>query len=127
MMICRRTLNNISTVPAESRVRDVDGWPLRTNPAFNGVCRHYVGAVAAIPAAERQVLLDLYSATNGADWRHASSTARWQRMRVGGVTCDAGQTTVLEINLSVRNPLARCPRQSISSVTCAVSIVDGNW
>jgi hypothetical protein len=55
------------------------------------------GAVAAIPAAERQVLFDLYSAPMapaGLASRQPDGR-RWQRMRVGGVTCDAGQTTVL--------------------------------
>ena len=70
------------------------------------------GAVAAIPAAERQVLLDLYSATNGAGW--TGVTPAWTAPLAaecawGGVTCDAGQTTVLEINLSVRNLVGTLP------------------
>ena len=87
------------------------------------------GAVAAIPAAERQVLLDLYSATNGAGWTGvtpawtgaAGSECAW-----GGVTCDAGQTTVLEINLSVRNLVGTLPTSINQLGNLRSFIADGN-
>jgi len=69
--------------------------------AFGSVGFGPVRAEAAIPAAERQALVDLYNATGGADWWHntgwlgaAGTECNWY-----GVTCDAGKTTVVQLVL----------------------------
>ncbi|MBI5445347.1 MAG: leucine-rich repeat domain-containing protein [Deltaproteobacteria bacterium] len=68
-------------------------------------------ARAAIPASERQALLDLYTSTNGAGW--ALST-NWNGV-VGtectwfGVTCDGAQTTVLDTTLNFNNLVGPLP------------------
>ena len=60
-----------------------------------------VAVQAAIPAPERQALLDLYTSTNGAGWTDnsgwggaAGTECTWY-----GVICDAGETTVVAIVL----------------------------
>lgn len=57
---------------------------------------------AAIPASQRQYLLDLYAATGGPTWTDnagwgggAGTECNWH-----GVTCDGGATTVTELHLS---------------------------
>jgi len=56
---------------------------------------------AAVVPAERNALIDLYNATQGSQWTNragwlgaAGSECSWT-----GVTCDAGQTTVVGLNL----------------------------
>jgi len=67
--------------------------------------------LAALPAAERAVLTNLYESTNGASW---TNHGNWNGV-VGtectwyGVTCDAGQTTVTSINLSNNNLTGTLP------------------
>jgi Leucine-rich repeat (LRR) protein/PKD repeat protein len=82
-------------------------------------------ATAAIPASERQVLIDLYNATGGAswtkstDWRNASNTdfsdsgteCTWY-----GVTCDAGETAVKELVLDQNNLVGTLP-SSLGNLT----------
>ena len=58
-------------------------------------------AKAAIPAAERQALIDLYNSTNGAGWTNktgwlgaAGTECSWF-----GITCDAGGSTVIYVDL----------------------------
>lgn len=74
-------------------------------------------AQAVIPPAERQVLLNLYSSTNGADWMTrtnwngaAGTECTWY-----GITCDAGQTHVLRVNLADNNLTGTLP--AISDLT----------
>jgi len=62
-------------------------------------------ASAAIPATERQVLLDLYSSTNGPGWTHrtgwggpAGTECSWY-----GVQCDAAGGHVTTLNLDSNN------------------------
>ncbi|MGB3068834.1 MAG: hypothetical protein WBC18_09815 [Ottowia sp.] len=59
-------------------------------------------AQAAIPASQRQYLLDLYAATGGPNWIDntgwgggAGTECNWY-----GVTCDVGATTITELHLS---------------------------
>lgn len=59
-------------------------------------------AQAAIPASQRQYLLDFYAATGGANWWHqdnwgspAGTECTWY-----GVTCDQSTTTVVGLDLS---------------------------
>ncbi len=68
-------------------------------------------AHAAVPASQRDALLELYAATRGADWR---SSAGWlgpagTECQWFGVTCDAGETTVLEITLPDNRLLGTIP------------------
>lgn len=78
-----------------------------------------VPAQAAIPAAQRQALIDLYNATNGAAWRDntgwlgaAGTECSWY-----GVTCDGGQqTTVIYLRLSNNNLVGTLP-DSIGDLT----------
>ena len=60
-------------------------------------------AQAAIPAPERQALLDLYNSTNGAGWTNRSGWggAAGTECTWYGVACDAGETTV--VNLMLEN------------------------
>lgn len=69
-------------------------------------------AAAAIPSVERDALIALYNATNGAGW---SERTNWRNpgdtdfndpgteCTWHGVTCDAGGTTVIGIDLAIRN------------------------
>jgi len=68
-------------------------------------------ALAAIPAAERDVLTALYTSTNGAGWTNhtnwngaAGTECTWY-----GVTCDAGQTHVIAISLYNNNLAGALP------------------
>src|SRR5512133_1988055 len=77
-----------------------------------------VSAFAAIPPSERAVLVTLYDTTNGASWQRnggwkdaAGTECGWY-----GVTCDNGQTTVTELNLSWNNVAGPIPT-SISNLT----------
>ena len=62
-------------------------------------------SLAAVPASERQALVDLYTVSNGATW---STGTNWL---VGdpcddswfGVTCNGTQTTITELDLSDNN------------------------
>ncbi len=70
-----------------------------------------VPAQAAIPAAERQGLIDLYNATNGAAWTNntgwlgaAGTECSWY-----GVTCDGGETTVTWVTLYNNNLVGTIP------------------
>jgi hypothetical protein len=67
-------------------------------------------AQAAIPAAERTALLNLYASTNGAGW-NGDDIVGWRDTPPGndectlpwtGITCDAGGTHVTEIDLGFR-------------------------
>lgn len=68
-------------------------------------------AVAAIPPAERQVLLNLYSSTNGAGWTTrtnwngaAGTECTWY-----GITCDAGENHVDFVDLPNNNLTGTLP------------------
>ncbi|MCL2872136.1 MAG: hypothetical protein FWF41_04000 [Betaproteobacteria bacterium] len=74
---------------------------------FFTVCSSFfaINALAAIPAAERQALIDLYNSTNGDNWYR--SNANWKtgddfsaagtECNWYGVTCDTGKKHVTEI------------------------------
>ena len=69
-------------------------------------------ANAAIPAGERQVLLDIYTQTNGVNWvgvTPAWAGAAGTECSWGGVTCDVGQSAVTEITLSRKNLTGSLP------------------
>lgn len=62
-------------------------------------------AFGAVPAAERNALLDLYNTTGGASWTNSSgwlgpagTECSWY-----GVTCDAGESAVIQIDLHSNN------------------------
>jgi len=66
---------------------------------------------AAIPANQRQALIDLYNATNGARWREktkwlgaAGTENTWY-----GVVTDAGNTTVTRLNLNSNHLVGTLP------------------
>ena len=68
-------------------------------------------AQAAIPAGERQALLDLYASTNGALW---STSTNWNgaagtECTWYGITCDAGENHVTIINLATNNLTGSLP------------------
>lgn len=69
-------------------------------------------AQAAIPASERQVLIDLYNDTAGASWvtntgwlGAAGTECTWY-----GVMCDGAEAHVTEVNLDANNLAGPCPR-----------------
>jgi len=59
-------------------------------------------AFATIPAAERAVLLNIYANTNGPSWsyRDGWNGAPGTECEWHGISCDANQTTVLQIDLN---------------------------
>ena len=68
-------------------------------------------AEAAIPAAERQALIDIYNGTGGAGW---TTSTNWNGVAGTectwyGVTCDVGQTTVTGIDLNTNNLTGSLP------------------
>ena len=71
-------------------------------------------AQAAIPASQRTVLTNLYSATNGASWTNQTN---WNGA-VGtectwfGISCDATQSNVVAINLFQNNLAGTLPALS---------------
>ncbi|MBL38718.1 MAG: hypothetical protein CMP07_09960 [Xanthomonadales bacterium] len=72
------------------------------------------GLQAAIPASERQVLMDIYNATDGPNWVDntgwggaAGTECKWF-----GVTCNGSETNVLRIDLDL-NGLAGGPLPSL--------------
>ncbi|NOZ78353.1 MAG: hypothetical protein GXP48_04070 [Acidobacteria bacterium] len=68
-------------------------------------------AAAAIPAAERQALVDLYNSTNGAAWTNSTGWlgAAGTESSLYGVTCDGGETTVTGLNLFNNNLVGTIP------------------
>jgi hypothetical protein len=95
----------------------------------------FSGAARADLAAERQVLIDLYNSTGGANWdpvvraswRNAADTdfkdvstvctQPWQ-----GVQCDGGGTTILSLALSAKNLVGTVPA-SIANLTSLEDLV----
>ncbi len=70
-------------------------------------------AKAQIPAIERNALLALYNATNGASWlnRTGWTGAAGTECTWFGVTCDAGQTTVIALALAQNNLVGTIPSE----------------
>ncbi len=68
-------------------------------------------AGAAIPASERQALIDLYNATNGGSWTHSTgwNGAGGTECNWYGVTCDGTGTTVQSLNLGYNNLVGTVP------------------
>ena len=73
-------------------------------------------AQAAIPAAERAVLIDLYNRTNGDGWLHNTGwktggnfSAAGTECTWFGVTCSAGDAAVSDINLADNNLVGTLP------------------
>ncbi|MBL0165436.1 MAG: hypothetical protein IPP82_17785 [Xanthomonadales bacterium] len=62
-------------------------------------------AQAAIPPSERQVLIDLYTSTNGASWDNATGwlSAVGSECTWVGVTCDGAEAHVYQIDLGHDN------------------------
>ena len=83
-------------------------------------------AHAAIPVAERAVLLDLYNSAGGANWANI-----WNLNDIGnecnwnGITCDASGVTIEGINLDLNNLSGTLPA-SLNHLThlAAVSMVE---
>ncbi len=71
----------------------------------------YLPADAAIPAAERTALLDLYTSTTGAGWTNSTNWngAAGTECTWYGVTCDAGVTHVTAISLNSNNLVGPLP------------------
>ena len=93
------------------RARMVTSRPTRTALRMAALLAFSASASAAIPFSERQVLLDLYSQTDGANWTNntgwngaAGSECTWY-----GVTCDAGELHVTEIALGANNLVGTLP------------------
>ena len=68
-------------------------------------------AEAAIPAAERQALIDIYNGTGGAGWTTSTNWngAAGTECTWFGVTCDGAQTTVTGIDLNTNNLTGSLP------------------
>ncbi len=71
---------------------------------------------AAIPLSERNVLLNLYTISNGDNWHNSSnwngssgSECSWY-----GVTCDTDETTVIGMNLNANNLKGSLPVELIN-------------
>ncbi len=75
-------------------------------------------ASAAIPAAERQALLDLYNATTGDGWTDSTGWGGGAGSECGwhGVRCNSGETTVVWLDLSDNNLVGTIPA-SIGNLT----------
>ncbi len=108
---------------------------MRTNGAGSGLSR-LIGAVvalllvvgaapigAAIPASERQALIDLYNATNGASWTiHTNwNGAVGTECTWYGVTCDGSLNTVIMLILTMMPSWGRYQRRSATSQTSRTS------
>jgi len=68
-------------------------------------------AEAAIPDAERQVLIAIYNGTGGAGWTNSTNWngAAGTECTWFGVICDGGQTTVTSIDLNTNNLTGSLP------------------
>jgi Leucine-rich repeat (LRR) protein len=79
-------------------------------------------AQAAIPAAERAVLLDLYNSTDGANWANpwdvddAGNECSWN-----GITCDDSGQTITGISLDLNNLSGTLPA-SLNQLTNLVNL-----
>lgn len=82
-------------------------------------------ARAAIPASERQALLDLYTSTNGAGWTNKTNWngADGTECTWYGVTCDLPQGHVFQINLQQNNLVGTLP--SLGALTAMVHFEAG--
>ena len=92
-------------------------------------CAATFAAQAAIPAAERQVLLDIYNSTNGPAWTGVSPAwtgAAGTECGWGGVTCNAAQTNVIEITLSGKNLTGPLPASLNQLTNLQYLVADGN-
>ena len=79
------------------------------------------GAWGAIPAAERTVLLNLYTSTNGPGWTNSTGWNELVNTECGwyGVQCDPDQIHVISINLTGNNLASTLP--DLSDLTNLVS------
>jgi hypothetical protein len=75
-------------------------------------------AQADIPAAERQVLVDLYNSAGGASWSNKTNwlSAAGTECIWYGVTCDAGKTHVTALKLNFDNLVGTLP-SSLSTLS----------
>ncbi|OGA46362.1 MAG: hypothetical protein A3G25_16245 [Betaproteobacteria bacterium RIFCSPLOWO2_12_FULL_63_13] len=82
-------------------------------------------ARAAIPASERQALLDLYTSTNGKGWTNSTSWngAEGTECTWYGVTCDGTQGHVDAIDLQQNNLVGTLP--SLGALTAMVHFETG--
>jgi hypothetical protein len=66
---------------------------------------------AAIPTSERDALIAVYSNTGGASWTDSTgwNGAAGTECTWFGVTCDAGETTVVELDLNTNNLVGTIP------------------
>ena len=87
-----------------------------------------LAANAAIPATERQALIDLYNATNGASWTDntgwngaAGTECTWI-----GITCNVAQTAVIEITRSGKNLVGPLPPSLNQLTGLQYLVADGN-
>ena len=96
----------------------------------SNACGHTDSAVAAItvvagslPASQRQALLDLYTGTNGAGWKTLTNWngAPGTECTWFGVTCDGGQTTVLQLKLEGNNLVGTIPAD-LGNLTSLLSL-----
>ena len=85
---------------------------------------------AAIPTSERQALIDLYNATQGAQW---SFSINWKLPPLApdgfaipgtectwwGINCDAGETMVLSVDEKANFLRGLCQRRFKTSLICS--------
>lgn len=114
--------------------------PVARNAVRRAIVAHLIAATgllvmagsaanAAIPALERQALLDIYAQTNGASWVDVLPTwngAAGTECSWGGVTCDVAQTTVTAISLPQKKLTGSLPA-SLNQLTSLRSLdLSGN-
>ena len=96
------------------RIQEALGLPNRLLQGLMGLALGVLapfGASAAIPDVERQVLLDLYSSTNGANWMDNTGwgDAVGTECTWFGVTCDDSGLHVIGIALDSNSLIGTLP------------------
>ena len=83
-------------------------------------------ASAAIPAQERQVLLDLYTSANGASWTNNSgwNGAAGTECTWAAITCDGAGDHVTRIEMPANNLVGTLP--AITNLTALTYLDVGN-
>jgi len=116
--------NNLAVVQYDQRG---DGYP-RSVGAAPDIGAFEFNDTVAIPAGERQALLDIYADTQGSSW----TTSTGWRGDVGtectwfGITCDAAGLHVISIDLSSNSLSGSLPASIVNLTSLATLVVSNN-